>query len=191
MKCNTYSVTPIFPARLWSNIKAHPEMTAVTRVLGLDPGLAAMGYGLVQEVGAGLEAIDYGVLATLAQTPTPQRLQMLYEGLRELIACYRPSEVAVELFVARNLRTALSVGQARGVALLAAAQGGLPVYEYAPLQVKRRASGYGRGTKVQVQEMVRIQLGLASIPEPDDAADALAVALCHIQEMHLKRLLAQ
>ncbi len=150
-----------------------------------------MGYGLVQDTGGALEVIDYGVLTTLAETSTPQRLQTLYKGLMDLIQRYQPSEMAVELFVARNLRTALSVGQARGIALLAAAHGNLPVYEYTPLQVKRRASGYGRGAKKQVQEMVRIQLGLASIPEPDDAADALAVALCHIGEKRLKRFLAQ
>jgi crossover junction endodeoxyribonuclease RuvC len=117
-------------------------------------------------------------------------LRSLYEGVIAIIARHKPTEVAVELFVARNLRTALMVGQARGVALLAAANKGLPVYDYTPLQVKQRVSGYGRGDKRQVQEMVKIQLGLDCLPEPDDASDALAVAICHISEARLSRLLA-
>jgi crossover junction endodeoxyribonuclease RuvC len=117
-------------------------------------------------------------------------LRALYEGVIVLIERHKPTEVAVELFVARNLRTALMVGQARGVALLAAANKSLPVYDYTPLQVKQRVSGYGRGEKRQVQEMVKMQLGLDCIPEPDDAADALAVAICHISEARFSRLLA-
>jgi crossover junction endodeoxyribonuclease RuvC len=160
------------------------------RVLGLDPGIAIMGYGVIEDNDGNLTAIEYGALTTPAKQATPQRLRSLYEGVVTIIARHKPVEVAVELFVARNLRTALMVGQARGVAILAAANKGLPVYEYTPLQVKQRVSGYGRGEKRQVQEMVRIQLGLDCLPEPDDAADALAVAICHISEARLSRLLA-
>jgi crossover junction endodeoxyribonuclease RuvC len=160
------------------------------RVLGLDPGIAIMGYGVVEDNDGNLTAIEYGALTTSAKQATSLRLRSLYEGVIAIIARHKPTEVAVELFVARNLRTALIVGQARGVALLAAANKGLPVYDYTPLQVKQRVSGYGRGDKRQVQEMVKIQLGLDCLPEPDDAADALAVAICHISEARLSRLLA-
>ena len=161
-----------------------------TRVLGLDPGLAVMGYGIIDDSNGELTAIEYGVLSTPARQATPERLRTLYDGVSGLIESYQPDEVAVELFVARNLRTALLVGQARGVALLAAANKCLPVYEYTPLEVKQRVSGYGRGEKRQVQEMVRMQLGLDCIPQPDDAADALAVAICHVSESRLSHLLA-
>lgn len=161
-----------------------------TRVLGLDPGLAVMGYGIIDDSDGELTAIEYGVLSTPARQATPERLRALYDGVSGLIETYQPDEVAVELFVARNLRTALMVGQARGVALLAAANKCLPVYEYTPLEVKQRVSGYGRGEKRQVQEMVRMQLGLDCIPQPDDAADALAVAICHVSESRLSHLLA-
>jgi len=161
-----------------------------TRVLGLDPGLAVMGYGIIEDRDGEIAAVEYGILSTPAKQATPERLRTLYEGVSSLIECYQPDEVAVELFVARNLRTALIVGQARGVALLAAANKCLPVYEYTPLEVKQRVSGYGRGEKRQVQEMVRMQLGLDCIPEPDDAADALAVAICHVSEARLSHLLA-
>lgn len=161
-----------------------------TRVLGLDPGIAMMGYGIIEENEGNLIAIEYGGLSTPAKQATPERLRTLYEGVTALIERHKPTEVAVELFVARNLRTALMVGQARGVALLAAANKRLPVCEYTPLQVKQRVSGYGRGDKKQVQEMVRMQLGLDCVPEPDDAADALAVAICHISEARLSHLLA-
>jgi len=159
------------------------------RVLGLDPGIAIMGYGLIEDNDGNLTAIEYGGLSTPAKQATSERLRVLYEGIIAIIERHNPTEVAVELFVARNLRTALMVGQARGVALLAAANRELPVYEYTPLQVKQRVSGYGRGEKRQVQEMIRMQLGLDCIPEPDDAADVLVVAICHISEARLSRLL--
>ena len=162
----------------------------LTRVLGLDPGIALMGYGIIEDRDGNLSTIDYGGLSTKSKQSTPERLLALYNGVIKLIERHKPTEVAVELFVARNLKTALIVGEARGVALLAAASKGLPVYDYTPLQVKQRVSGYGRGEKRQVQEMVKMQLGLSCIPEPDDAADALAVAICHISEARLARLLA-
>jgi len=160
-----------------------------TRILGLDPGMAMMGWGVIDARDENLTVVEYGGLSTPSKWNTPDRLRLLYEGVSNIIERFQPVEVAVELFVAKNLRTALMVGQARGVAILAAANKNLPVYEYTPLAVKQRVSGYGRGEKRQIQEMVKIQLGLKNIPKPDDAADALAVAICHTGEMRLSRLL--
>ena len=160
-------------------------------ILGLDPGLATTGYGLIEVSGKALTALDYGVLTTPASSGTAQRLQRLYREVEDLIERQRPAEVAIELFVARNLRTALAVGQGRGVAILAAAQKGLPVYEYSPSQVKLAVCGYGRGEKRQIQEMVRLQLGLTALPQPDDAADDLAIAICHIYERRRADLIAE
>lgn len=148
-------------------------------ILGLDPGLAALGWGLVRG-GEPPQSTGYGVLTTTPDSPTPERLLALHRQLTDIILRYGPTAVAVEDFVGRNLRSALAVGQARGVAILAAAQRGLPVFSYTPLQVKMVVSGYGRGPKEQVQEMTRLQLGLTAVPQPDHAADALAVALCHL-----------
>jgi crossover junction endodeoxyribonuclease RuvC len=161
-----------------------------TCVLGIDPGIALMGYGIVEDREDGFTTVDYGCLSTPATQETPQRLLALFQGLVDIIERCEPSEVAVELFVARNLKAALGVGQARGVAILAAALKGLPVHEYTPLEVKQNVCGYGRGGKEQVQEMVRVQLGLDRAPAPDDAADALAVAICHIGKTRVSRLLA-
>jgi len=159
-----------------------------TRVLGIDPGIAVMGYGVIDEADGTLTAVDYGCFSTSARQATPERLRFLYLELTALIERHQPSEVAIELFVARNLKAALIVGQARGVAILAAANKGLPVYDYTPLEVKLNVSGYGRGDKSQIQRMVGIQLGLQSVPEPDDAADALAVAICHVSRARLLQL---
>ncbi len=149
-------------------------------VLGIDPGTATTGYGIVRSDGQVLEAICYGAVTTPASMPLSLRLQQIYGELRALIASQHPSEAAVEeLFFARNARTALSVGHARGVILLAVADAGLPVHSYTPLAVKKAVVGYGRANKEQMQEMVRLLLCLESIPQPDDAADALAVAICH------------
>ena len=161
-----------------------------TRVLGIDPGIAVMGYGLIEDNNHGFTTIDYGCLSTSSKQATPDRLRTLYWALIDLIERHQPSEAAVEFFVARNLGTALAVGQARGVAILAAANKGLAVYEYTPLEVKQNITGYGHGGKRQIQEMVRIQLGLHSVPQPDDAADALAVAICHMTKVRLSQLLA-
>ena len=160
-------------------------------VLGIDPGTATMGYGLVDNQDEQTKAVCFGTFTTLPNTPLPQRLQQLYQELEALIEAYRPMEVAIEdLFVGTKVRTALAVGQARGVALLAAANHHLPVSEYAPSRVKQTVAGYGRGSKQQVQEMVRLQLGLPQIPQPDDAADALAVALCHIFESRSRAIMS-
>ena len=161
-----------------------------TRVLGIDPGIAMMGYAVIDQDNDNFITIDFGCLTTSAQQTIPERLHIIYWNLLQIIERYQPSEAAVELFVARNLRAALMVGQARGVAILAAANKGMSVFEYTPLQVKQRVSGYGRGNKKQIQEMVRIILGLDSIPKPDDAADALAIAICHLNEVRLSRILS-
>ncbi|MGQ9631971.1 MAG: crossover junction endodeoxyribonuclease RuvC [bacterium] len=148
-------------------------------VLGVDPGLATLGYGVVEERGGRLEVLDYGVLTTPADTPLPQRLESIYDGLTAIIRRYPLDSIAVEeLFFARNIKTAISVAQARGVALLAAARSGVSVVEFTPLQVKQAVVGQGKAEKIQIQAMVRIILGLPEIPKPDDAADALAVAIC-------------
>ena len=160
------------------------------RILGIDPGIAAMGYGIVDCINSEPAAIDFGCITTSPKEATPKRLHKLYWELIGIIERYQPSVVAIELFIARNLRTALSVGQARGIAILAAANSGLDVYEYTPAQVKQRVCGFGHGDKRQIQEMVRIQLGLQHIPQPDDAADALAVAICHTGEARLSGLIS-
>lgn len=159
-------------------------------VLGIDPGTAITGYGLVREDAKGLTLVDCGVITTPAGHPLPARLQTIYRGLADLIAARRPDAAAVEeLFFSRNVRTALSVGHARGVTLLALADAGLPIHEYKPLEVKQAIAGYGGADKRQVQEMVRMLLNLESIPRPDDAADAVAVAVCHIHSARMKALL--
>ena len=159
-------------------------------VLGIDPGTAITGYGLVREEEEGLALVGCGVITTPADQPLPQRLRAIYRGLTAIIGEHRPDQVAVEeLFFSRNVRTALSVGQARGVVLLAAAEAGLPLYEYKPLEVKQTVAGYGGADKRQVQEMVRLLLDLEQVPEPDDAADAVAVAVCHIHSARMRALI--
>jgi len=149
-------------------------------ILGIDPGTAIMGYGLLEKKGQKLTPIDYSCWRTSADLPMPQRLVILYDSIIELINKYSPDQVAVEeLFFNRNTTTAISVGQARGVVLLAAAKNGIDVFDYTPLQVKQAVVGYGRAEKKQVQIMVKALLGLTEIPKPDDTADALAVAICH------------
>lgn len=149
-------------------------------ILGIDPGYAITGYGIIVKDKGNLKAIDYGVITTPAKAYFPLRLRDIHESLSHLINEFRPDCVAVEeLFFSRNTTTAIGTAQARGVAVLAAAQAGKPVYEYTPLQVKVAVTGYGRAEKMQIQEMVRMLLKLKQQPKPDDAADALAVAICH------------
>ncbi len=154
-------------------------------ILGVDPGTASTGYGLVAEAEDGhLFAIDFGVITTPPNLCMPDRLAQLYRALNEIIFLHHPSGGAVEkLFFHRNVTTALSVGQARGVILLAFAQSSLVIGEYTPMEVKQAVSGYGGAHKNQVQQMVRALLGLREIPRPDDAADALAIAICHLHSM--------
>lgn len=151
-------------------------------VLGIDPGTATTGYGLVRDLPDGsLEAVAYGVIQTPADHPAHRRLALLYHRLNELLLLHRPDSCAVEkLFFQRNISTAIAVGQARGVVLLAIAEAGLDVFEYTPNEVKQAVAAYGSAGKRQVQEMVRTLLLLPDIPRPDDAADALAVAITHL-----------
>lgn len=160
-------------------------------VLGVDPGVATTGYGVVRQDRDCIRPVAYGVIQTPASKSLPLRLQQLYRELIELVDSYHPTEASVEeLFFARNVTTALTVGHARGVILLALEDSGLPTYEYTPLQVKQAITGYGRAGKEQVQEMVRLLLGLPEIPRPDDAADALAAAICHAHTNSVTRQLA-
>jgi crossover junction endodeoxyribonuclease RuvC len=148
-------------------------------VLGIDPGTAATGYGIVERTGNRLRAVDYGCLETTAALELPERLLHIHQGIAELILTHRPALLGVErLFFNRNVMTAFAVGQARGVVLLAAAEAGVPVFEYGPHEVKMAVTGYGRAGKEQVQKMVQAVLGMDVLPRPDDAADALAVAIC-------------
>lgn len=152
--------------------------------LGIDPGTAIVGYAVVMAKGNTLQMLVCDVITTSAKAPFAQRLQHIYEGLSSIIATYKPNEAAMEeLFFAKNARTAMTVGQARGVAMLALANGGLSVAEYTPKQVKQAVTGYGDAKKDQVGEMVRILLKLSKVPRPDDAADAAAVAICHLNTL--------
>lgn len=149
--------------------------------LGIDPGTAIVGYAVVMAKGSELTMLACDVITTPAKMPLAQRLQLIYEGLSGIVTTFKPNEAAMEeLFFAKNARTAMTVGQARGVAMLALANGGLSVAEYTPKQVKQAVTGYGGAGKEQVGEMVRILLKLTTIPRPDDAADAAAVAICHL-----------
>jgi crossover junction endodeoxyribonuclease RuvC len=192
-----------FTGKIRFNDRYYPLLTAKPNpqidpdmVLGIDPGTAIMGYGLVRAPdGAAspgdFELVEYGTLTTPAGMPLARRLLNLYGQLNSLLDRFSPSEVVVEeLFFNRNTTTAIAVGQARGVALLAAASHNLTVQEYTPLQVKQALAGYGRATKEQVQQMVRVLLDLDYTPQPDDAADALALAICHLRGRRFQRLLA-
>lgn len=154
----------------------------MTLALGIDPGTATTGYGLVRLMPDGeLVAVRYGVILTPKESPAPARLEMLYEQLRRILLEYKPDTAAVEkLFFQRNVTTALAVGQARGVVMLALQQAGIEAFEYTPNEIKQAVAGYGSAQKRQMQEMVRALLQLDSIPKPDDAADALAVAITHL-----------
>lgn len=153
-------------------------------VMGIDPGLALMGYGVVESDGYRFKTLDYGVVETEAHTEEPERLLKLWQGLNELLNKYRPDAVSVEeLFFNKNVKTAISIGQARGVILLAVKNCGIPLFEYTPLQAKQAVAGYGHADKKQIQFMVKTILGLAEIPKPDDAADALAIAITHINNV--------
>ena len=157
-------------------------------ILGIDPGTAITGYGLVSYEGNHLKRITFGVIRTTPDQMMAERLRILYQELQIVITQYQPEIMAIEeLFFNRNVRTALAVGQARGVAILAAANLGIEVTEYTPLQVKQAVVGYGRAEKHQIQEMVRILLCLTECPKPDDAADALAIAICHAHSSKMKR----
>ncbi len=160
-------------------------------IVGFDPGTARLGYGVVTNDDQP-RVIDFGVLETPSSDPMPERLKHLYEGICQILSDYHPSVCAIEqLFFSRNVTTALSVGQARGIVMLAAAQSAIPVKEYTPAEVKQAVSGYGKAGKAQMQEMVRLLLDLDEVPYPDDAADALAVALCHAQTARFREAIGE
>ncbi len=149
-------------------------------ILGIDPGYAILGYGVIGTEGSKLTAIDCGVIETAAKTPFPDRLERLYEGMRALITKFKPDHAAFEeLFFYRNTTTAMQVAAARGVAILAARQAGLALYEYTPMEIKLSVTGDGHADKLQMQQMVKLLLKLSRVPKPDDAADALGIAVCH------------
>ena len=155
-----------------------------TRILGIDPGTAITGFGVIEVRAGKMIFVDAGVIRTPKEDSMPARLVTLYDELTELLAEFKPDEAAMELlFFARNVTTAMSVGQARGVAALAMQKAGLRVGEYTPMQVKQAVTSYGKADKAQVQQMVKTILGLADIPRPDDAADGLAVAITHAGQL--------
>ncbi|MGM0602348.1 MAG: crossover junction endodeoxyribonuclease RuvC [Bacillota bacterium] len=149
-------------------------------ILGVDPGLATIGFSIVEKEGNKFNVLEYGVIKTSPDKTDVERLKIIYRNMKELINEYKPDQMAVEeLFFNKNVKTAIVVGQARGVILLAGAESSITVAEYTPLQVKQAVVGYGRADKNQVQQMVKNLLNLSEIPRPDDAADALAIAICH------------
>ncbi len=161
------------------------------RILGIDPGTVVVGYGIIDSQDDEIALVHFNAITCRQKSPISERLSYIYNKLSEVMDHYHPDAVAVEQpFVAKNVKTALTIGKAQAVAILAAANRGIPTYEYSPAQVKRGATNYGASSKEQVQEMVKLQLGMDEIPQPNDAADALAVAICHIRETHLQNLLA-
>ena len=162
------------------------------RILGVDPGTATTGYGVIESNNDEITLVDYGAIVSPTRSPIGERLSYIYRGLVEVISRWKPEAVAIEEpFVAKNVHSALAVGRAQATAILAAANQGIPTYEYTPAQVKQMVANYGAGSKEQIQQMVRLQLRLSEIPQPDDAADALAVAICHLREMHVKSLISK
>jgi len=160
-------------------------------ILGVDPGTVNLGYGIVDGEEE-MHMVDCGVINVSSRVPMEERLRSLFDRLSQIIANHRPSEVAIEdPFIGRNVRSAFAIGRAQAIAILAAANKGLPVYYYSPARIKQQITGYGQSDKQQIQEMVRIQLGLTELPQPSDAADALAVAICHIQQSRLNRWLIE
>ncbi|HHU62950.1 MAG TPA: crossover junction endodeoxyribonuclease RuvC [Clostridiales bacterium] len=161
-------------------------------ILGIDPGIAIMGYGIIEYKHDDFNVLDYGCVRTDSSLNTAKRLEQLYNSILYLVHKYKPEDMAVEeLFFNKNAKTAMVIGQARGVCILAGSNCGLKVYEYTPLQVKQGVVGYGRAEKAQVQQMVKTLLKLDSIPKPDDAADALAVAVCHAHSKRVNHLLRE
>lgn len=159
-------------------------------ILGIDPGIAIVGYGIIEYKNNKFKVIDYGAIFTPASTSTTKRLEKIYKGIDILIKNYNIDEVGIEeLFFNKNVKTAITVAQARGVILLACSHNDKPIYEYTPLQVKQGVVGYGRAKKLQVQQMVEIILNLKEIPKPDDVADALAIAICHAHANKLEKAL--
>ncbi len=150
------------------------------RIIGIDPGTGILGFGVIEVLNGKMKLVDAGVVTTPAHTPLDERLEDIFDSLTEIIKSTRPDVMSIEkLFFAQNVTTAMSVSHARGVAILAGRKGGLPIHEYTPLQIKQTVTGYGKADKKQIQEMVRVQLGLKEVPKPDDCADALAAAITY------------
>ena len=158
------------------------------RILGIDPGYAIMGWGIIDKKGNSIETVAYGAVTTDKDMPMPDRLKVLYNSLMDIIAEYHPDEVSIEeLYFHTNQKTVIFVGEARGVALLACSNSSIPIYEYTPLQIKTSITGNGRAVKKQVQEMVKKILRLEEVPKPDDTADAIAAAICHSYVGEMKK----
>lgn len=159
-------------------------------VLGFDPGIAIVGFGVINKQGNLIRPIQYGSITTKAGLDVGTRLKQVYDSAKEVIATYQPEAVSIEkLFFNKNVTTAMTVSQARGVLILAAVEAEIPIFEYTPLQIKQALVGYGRAEKKQVQEMVRMYLNLKEIPKPDDVADALAIAICHAHSVKMSNIL--
>ena len=158
-------------------------------ILGIDPGLATLGYGVIEVVGDKRKLIQFGTLTTPAGEPMPQRLRAIFQGMNQLMDIYQPDDVAFEeLFFSKNITTGMAVSAARGVALVAVVERTDNLYEYTPMQIKQAVTGYGGADKHQVQQMVKMLLNMREIARPDDAADALAVALTHANSMNMKKM---
>lgn len=161
-------------------------------ILGIDPGTATTGYGVIKKRSNKLDLVDYGCINTKSDLLLPKRLDNIYKELKKIIKIYKPNILVTEkLFFFKNLKTAISVSQAQGVIFLAAQKAKVPIFEYTPLQVKQAMAGYGRADKKQIQKMVKVLLDLDEIPKPDDAADALALAICHAHSEKLRNLRTQ
>ena len=159
------------------------------RILGIDPGLATLGYGVIEAERGNYKLIQFGTVTTPPGVPMPQRLRAIYSGVSQLMDIYQPDDVAFEeLFFAKNITTGMAVSAARGVALLAVVQRTENLYEYTPMQVKQAVTGYGKADKHQVQMMVKMLLNIKEIPKPDDAADAVAIALTHANSANMKKM---
>lgn len=159
-------------------------------IIGIDPGFAITGYGIIKYEGNRFSVEDYGAILTKSTEHFPERLRILNKSLKEIIETYKPDAFAIEeLFFNKNVKTAINAAQGRGAAIVAAADCGLEIFEYTPLQVKQAVAGYGRAEKSQIQQMVKIILNLPEIPKPDDVADALAVAICHAHSYKLDSIL--
>ena len=159
------------------------------RVLGVDPGTLVLGYGVIDSEQGRVTMVDCGIITAPSRSPVSERLAYMYQHLLEIVSRQKPDVLAVEQpFFNKNVRSAIAIGQAQAIAILTAGNNGIPVYEYPPARVKQSVAGYGTGSKEQVQIMVRLHLGLPATPQPMDATDALAVALCHLNETHVSGL---
>lgn len=161
-------------------------------ILGFDPGIAIVGYGIIEKQGSSIKPIQYGTISTKSDLDVCIRLKQVFDGAKEILDTYKPDAVSIEkLYFNKNVSTAMIVGQARGVLMLAAVEFDLQVYEYTPLQIKQALVGYGRAEKSQIQEMVKLLLKLKIIPKPDDVADALAIAICHANSFKMTNIIKE